>query len=105
MGQKGLDFKHKEVEILTMEEGFGFVQDVTADLETGVITSIIVPEIGEKSGVVFQNISAHLKALSVGSYTLVNKDRCCHRIDIRTSPEESFLYRISALDKAVTQFF
>ena len=26
-----------------MEEGFGFVQDVTANLETGVITSIIVP--------------------------------------------------------------
>lgn len=26
-----------------MEDDFGFVQDVTADLETGVITSIIVP--------------------------------------------------------------
>ena len=26
-----------------MEEGFGFVQDVCADLETGSITSIIVP--------------------------------------------------------------
>ena len=26
-----------------MEKGFGYVQDVTADLETGVITSIIVP--------------------------------------------------------------
>ena len=26
-----------------MEKGFGFVQDVTANLETGVITSIIVP--------------------------------------------------------------
>lgn len=26
-----------------MEEDFGFVQDVTADLETGIITSIIVP--------------------------------------------------------------
>ena len=26
-----------------MQEGFGFVQDVTADLETGTITSIIVP--------------------------------------------------------------
>ena len=26
-----------------MEKGFGFVQDVTADLETGTITSIIVP--------------------------------------------------------------
>ncbi len=26
-----------------MEEGYGFVQDVTADLESGIITSIIVP--------------------------------------------------------------
>ncbi len=26
-----------------MEKGFGFVQDVTANLETGTITSIIVP--------------------------------------------------------------
>ena len=26
-----------------MGEGFGFVQDVTADLESGIITSIIVP--------------------------------------------------------------
>ena len=26
-----------------MEKGFGFVEDVTADLETGIITSIIVP--------------------------------------------------------------
>ncbi len=26
-----------------MEEGFGFVQDVCADLSTGSITSIIVP--------------------------------------------------------------
>ena len=26
-----------------MEEDYGYVQDVTADLETGMITSIIVP--------------------------------------------------------------
>lgn len=26
-----------------MEEDYGYVQDVTADLESGVITSIIVP--------------------------------------------------------------
>lgn len=26
-----------------MQKGFGYVQDVTADLKTGVITSIIVP--------------------------------------------------------------
>ena len=25
-----------------MEEGFGYVQDVTADLESGIITSIMV---------------------------------------------------------------
>ena len=41
--QKGLDFKHKEVINITDGKRLGFVQDVTADLETGVITSIIVP--------------------------------------------------------------
>lgn len=43
MGQKGLDFKHKEVVNITDGRRLGFVQDVTADLDTGVITSIIVP--------------------------------------------------------------
>lgn len=43
MGQKGLDFKHKEVVNITDGRRLGYVQDVTADLETGVITSIIVP--------------------------------------------------------------
>lgn len=43
MGQKGLDFKHKEVVNIKDGRRLGFVQDVTADLETGVITSIIVP--------------------------------------------------------------
>ena len=43
MGQKGLDFKHKEVINITDARRLGYVQDVTADLETGVITSIIVP--------------------------------------------------------------
>lgn len=43
MGNKGLDFKHKEV--INIKEGkrLGYVQDVCADLETGIITSIIVP--------------------------------------------------------------
>ena len=43
MGQKGLDFKHKEV--INVQDGkkLGFVQDVCADLEKGRITSIIVP--------------------------------------------------------------
>lgn len=43
MSQKGLDFKHKEVINVNDGRRLGFVQDVTADLETGVITSIIVP--------------------------------------------------------------
>lgn len=43
MGEKGLDFKHKEVINITDAKRLGYVQDVTADLETGTITSIIVP--------------------------------------------------------------
>ena len=44
MGEKkGLDFKHKEVININDGKRLGFVQDVTADLESGVITSIIVP--------------------------------------------------------------
>lgn len=43
MGSKGLDFKHKEVVNIVDGKRLGFVQDVTANLESGVITSIIVP--------------------------------------------------------------
>lgn len=43
MGTKGLDFKHKEVINITDGKRLGFVQDVTADLKSGIITSIIVP--------------------------------------------------------------
>lgn len=43
MNSKGLDFKHKEVVNITDGRRLGFVQDVTANLETGIITSIIVP--------------------------------------------------------------
>ena len=43
MGQKGMDFKHKEVINIKDGKKLGFVQDVCADLETGTITSIIVP--------------------------------------------------------------
>ena len=43
MGSKGLDFKHNEVVNIVDGKRLGFVQDVTADLESGVITSIIVP--------------------------------------------------------------
>lgn len=43
MKQKGLDFKHKEVINIADGKRLGFVQDVTANLESGTITSIIVP--------------------------------------------------------------
>lgn len=43
MQDKGLDFKHKEVVNIKNGKRLGFVQDVCADLETGMITSIIVP--------------------------------------------------------------
>ena len=43
MGAKGLDFKHKEVINITDGRRLGFVQDVTANLDSGAITSIIVP--------------------------------------------------------------
>ena len=43
MGDKGLDFKHKEVINVNDGKRLGYVQDVCADLETGMITSIIVP--------------------------------------------------------------
>ena len=43
MGDKGLDFKHKEVINITDGKRLGLVQDVCADLESGRITAIIVP--------------------------------------------------------------
>ena len=43
MQDKGLDFKHKEVINITNGKRLGYVQDVCADLESGAITSIIVP--------------------------------------------------------------
>lgn len=43
MGDKWLDFKHKEVININNGKRLGYVQDVCADLETGMITSIIVP--------------------------------------------------------------
>ena len=43
MAGRGLDFKHKEVINITDGRRLGYVQDVTADLETGVIKEIIVP--------------------------------------------------------------
>lgn len=38
-----------------MEKGYGYVQDVTADLETGVITSIIVPGNSNKINIFVNN--------------------------------------------------
>ena len=43
MDGKGLDFKRKEVININDGKKLGYVQDVCADLETGMITSIIVP--------------------------------------------------------------
>ena len=43
MGDKGLDFKHKEVINISDAKRLGYGQDVCADLGTGKITSIIVP--------------------------------------------------------------
>ena len=40
MGDKGLDFRHKEVVNINDGKRLGYVQDVCADLETGIITSI-----------------------------------------------------------------
>lgn len=48
MGDKGLDFKHKEVVNINDGKRLGYVQDVCADLETGIITSIIVPGVNNK---------------------------------------------------------
>ena len=41
--ENGMDFRHKEVINITDAKRLGFVQDVCADLESGRITSIIVP--------------------------------------------------------------
>lgn len=43
MGNKGLDFKHKEVINITDAKRLGYVQDVNAELDSGTITSIVVP--------------------------------------------------------------
>ena len=55
MGQKGIDFKHKEVININDGRKLGFVQDVCADLETGVITSIIVPGSNKLLNIFSQN--------------------------------------------------
>ena len=41
--ESGMDFRHKEVVNINNGKRLGFVQDVCANLETGRISSIIVP--------------------------------------------------------------
>lgn len=55
MNGKGLDFKHKEVINIKDGRRLGYVQDVTADLESGVITSIIVPGNSSKINIFINN--------------------------------------------------
>ena len=43
MNSKGLDFKHKEVINITDARRLGYILDVNAELNTGTITSIVVP--------------------------------------------------------------
>ena len=43
MNSKGLDFRKKEVINIKDGRRLGFVQDVTADLKSGMIKEIIVP--------------------------------------------------------------
>ena len=57
MGDKGLDFKHKEVINICDGKRLGYVQDVCADLETGKITSIIVPGGTNKLMNLFSNVN------------------------------------------------
>ena len=57
MGDKGLDFKHKEVINVCDGKRLGYVQDVCADLETGKITSIIVPGGTNKLMNLFSNVN------------------------------------------------
>ena len=56
MAKRGLDFKSKEVINITDARRLGMVQDVCADLETGKITSIVVPG-GNKLLSMFSNES------------------------------------------------
>ena len=55
MGDKGLDFKHKEVINICDGKRLGFVQDVCADLNSGKIPSIIVPGWTNKLMSLFSN--------------------------------------------------
>lgn len=52
---KGLDFRKKEVINIRDGKRLGYVQDVTADLKTGTITSIIVPGNSKGLGIFLGN--------------------------------------------------
>lgn len=52
---KGLDFRKKEVINIKDGKRLGYVQDVTADLKTGTITSIIVPGNSKGLGIFLNN--------------------------------------------------
>ena len=52
---KGLDFRKKEVINIKDGKRLGYVQDVTADLKTGTITSIIVPGNPKGLGIFLSN--------------------------------------------------
>ena len=52
---KGLDFRKKEVINIKDGKRLGYVQDVTADLKTGTITSIIVPGNSKGLGIFLGN--------------------------------------------------
>ena len=55
MGDKGFDFKHKEVINICNGKRLGFVQDVCSDLKSGKITSIIVPGSNNRLMSLFSN--------------------------------------------------
>lgn len=55
MNSKGLDFRKKEVINIKDGKRLGFVQDVTADLKTGTIESIIVPGTSKGFGLFYNN--------------------------------------------------
>ena len=54
---RAMNFKQKEVVNLTDGKRLGYVQDVCADLETGKITSIIVPGGTNKLMNLFSNVN------------------------------------------------
>lgn len=69
MGDKGLDFKHKEVININNGKRLGFVQDVCADLEIGKITQIIVPGSNKIMNIFLQIMKLLFHVLKLQKYT------------------------------------